>query len=365
MKILFIAPIPPPINGQSKASGVLLDKLKEKNELLIVNLSKGSLKNGVGSLERIREIITILKQVWVHRKKNDIIYVSIAESFLGNIRDLVIYLICYKDLNKIYLQMLGGAGMTEIINGTGIINKINHYFLKKIGGVIVEGTANYNTFCKIVPAHKVHIVPNFAEDFLFVNDLEIRTKFSNTECVEVLYLSNLIPGKGYLELAEAYSQLSVTYQQHLNISFVGGFESETSQDYFLNKIARFKNIKYLGKFIDGAAKRKLYCQSHVFCLPTYYPFEGQPISILEAYATGCVVITSNHSGIPFIFTDKINGYLVEKKSIISLKLALETIVDNKKTLMHMAFYNKNEASKKYRTQIYQDKIVSIFENVNP
>jgi hypothetical protein len=48
MKILFIAPLPLPINGQYKASKVLLDKLiYDKHNVKVINLSKNSLKNGL------------------------------------------------------------------------------------------------------------------------------------------------------------------------------------------------------------------------------------------------------------------------------------------------------------------------------
>ena len=72
--------------------------------------------------------------------------------------------------------------------------------------------------------------------------------------------------------------------------------------------------------MTGEKKRRLFAEAHVFCLPTYYSYyEGQPISILEAYASGCVVITTDHGGICDIFKDKINGFRVEKRSCLSIK----------------------------------------------
>jgi glycosyltransferase involved in cell wall biosynthesis len=53
--------------------------------------------------------------------------------------------------------------------------------------------------------------------------------------------------------------------------------------------------------VDGPGKKNLFSEAHIFCLPTYYPYEGQPIAILEAFASGCVVITTNHSGISDFF----------------------------------------------------------------
>lgn len=362
MNILFIAPIPPPINGQSKAAKVLLDALEINQSVEVVNLSKTSLKNNETSLSRFFDILKILKKVNSIKKNKDIIYLSLAESFLGNMRDLIIYFLIRRSLGVTYIHMLGGAGMKEILSGTGWQKKINSYFMKKLAGVIVEGPVNYETFEKVIPKEKIHIVPNFAEDFLFATDEEINKKFDNLETIQILYLSNLIPGKGYDELVDAYLSLSKKEQTKIVLKFVGGFESQESEQAFTEKIKNSSNINYLGKFIDGEEKRELYCKSHVFCLPTYYPFEGQPISILEAYATGCVVITSNHSGIPFIFKDKENGFIVEKKSILSLSNALKQLTLQKHGLKKIAFHNRDVALQKYRTDIYQKSIVSIFSS---
>lgn len=363
MKILFIAPIAPPINGQSKASKVLLDALQQnKHDLCIVNLSKNSLKSGFNSIGRVFEVVYILMMVWTKRKDNDIIYLSLAESFFGNIRDIFIYLICYKNIHKICVHMLGGAGMKEILGGKGLHQKINYFLLKKIGAVIVEGSVNFEIFSRVIDKEKIYIVPNFAEDYLFANNNEIKEKFSDTSIIRILYLSNLIPGKGYSELADAYIGLEEAFKNKINIVFVGGFESQESENEFLNKIKDYDGLNYIGKFIDGEKKRDLYCKSHVFCLPTYYPYEGQPISILEAYASGCVVITTNHSGIPFIFSDKINGFMVEKKSVSSIKEVIEYVLNHRTQLRDIAFNNRNEAFKEYRTAIYQNAILKLFND---
>lgn len=364
MKILFIAPLPPPISGQSKASKVLYDALVDNNTVDVANLGKESLKNGFGSIKRVFAILKILVEVFKKRKNKDIIYVSLAESFLGNIRDLAIYTICYKSKHKIFVHMLGGAGMREILNGKGLQQKINKFYLSKIGGVIVEGPVNFDAFAKVINKNKIHIVPNFAEDFLFVTDEEIKSKFENNNSIQILYLSNLLPGKGYDELADAFIGLDENIKKQVNVVYVGGFESDLTEKLFLEKIKNQERISYIGKFIDGEKKRDLYCKSHVFCLPTYYPFEGQPISILESYAAGCVVVTSDHSGIPFVFIDKINGFMVKKKSVESIQNAIKEIVNNKNLLEAIAINNRNEAIHKYRTSIYQDKILEIFNTFN-
>lgn len=363
MKILFIAPIPPPIDGQSKASKVLLDKLIQNNAVTVVDLNKKSLKNGNVSFLRIKQIGSVLNKIFWNIKNNDIIYLSLAESFAGNMRDIFIYCLCLGKLDRLFIHMLGGAGMKNILTKKGWQTRLNAFFMKKLAGVIVEGPVNFETFRTILPAEKIHIVPNFAEDFLFVKDEEIEKKFQSTTPIEILYLSNLIPGKGFNELVDSFLSLTEEEQSQLKLNFVGGFESEESKNRFLIKIKEKQQIKYLGKFIDGMEKRDLYAKSHVFCLPTYYPFEGQPISILEAYATGCVVITTNHSGIPFVFKGGVNGFVVEKKSVESLTQALRKVLTDKNSLKIIAFNNRNTAEANYRTHIYQNRILELFEKI--
>jgi glycosyltransferase involved in cell wall biosynthesis len=361
MRILYIAAVYPVISGQARASKTLMDALQEeKHEVELINLGKESLKHGVDSYSRLITIIKVLFQVWKKRRNNDIIYLSLAESFFGNMRDLAICALCFNSRHKIFVHMLGGTGMRTILSGNGIQQKINKFFLSKIGGVVIEGEMNLEAFKRVISEDKIHIIPNFAEDYLFVDSKEIEAKFKNYDSIQILFLSNLIPGKGYEELADAFISLPEEIKSKVNIVYVGGFESEESEKVFLDKIKDESRISFLG-YIDGDKKRELLSQSQVFCLPTYYPFEGQPFSIFEAYAAGCVVITSYHSGIPYVFADKRNGFVVEKKSVPSIQKAIENLITQKESLIDIALNNRKEADEKYRVSIFRKSFLDLFD----
>jgi glycosyltransferase involved in cell wall biosynthesis len=242
--------------------------------------------------------------------------------------------------------------MKSIMERHRLLCKLNKFFVSRVRGVVVEGQAQAATFAQLIAKDRIHVVPNFAEDFLFVNDTEIERKFQVLEPLRVLFLSNLIFGKGHLELVEAYISLPPEIKQKLSITFVGGFQSDSLQTEFHKLIAPEEGLVYYGRFVAGEPKRAMYCDSHIFALPTYYPYEGQPISILEAYATGCVVLATNHSGIPEVFTGGVNGYAVEKKSVLSIAEALRHAFENKETLKEIAFRNRDVARERYRTSIY-------------
>ena len=359
MNILLIAPLPPPLNGQSLAADTIYRALASFNNVKTVNMAKLRPKSFMDKVGRCFEVFSFLIQVLFKQYRCNLIYLTISESIAGNIKDICIYLICFGKLKNTFVHMLGGAGMKSILERKGVLFKLNKFFISKMRGVIVEGQAQANTFAQLINSERIHIVPNFAEDFLLVSEDEVRHKFTDTNPLQILFLSNLLYGKGHNELADAYIALSDEIKKRVKIVFVGGFESDEYKKLFFNKITNYENLIYYGNFVSGNDKRALYCQSHIFCLPTYYPYEGQPISILEAFATGCAVITTYHSGIPEIFTDKINGIVVEKKSVDSIKVAIEQCVANRTKLFDTAIFNRNIAYQKYRTEVYCSSLLKI------
>ena len=196
-----------------------------------------------------------------------------------------------------------------------------------------------------------------------MSEKEIEDKFLNMYPLKILFLSNLIYGKGHNELVDAYLDLTNELKEKVRIIFVGGFESNKYKNDFLKKIHGHKGLVYQGLFVGGFEKKALFSDTHIFCLPSYYPYEGQPISILEAYATGCVVITTNHSGIRDVFSDGINGFEVQKKSAKSIKLVIEKIIEDNNILLPIAILNRDAAYFKYRTDIYKASLIRIIDGI--
>ena len=146
----------------------------------------------------------------------------------------------------------------------------------------------------------------------------------------------------------------------VSIEFAGRFDSKYKKEVFLEKIDGIGQIRYHG-VVDGVQKRTLFSRAHIFCLPTSY-FEGQPISILEAYSSGCVVLTTGQDGILDIFKDTINGFLIRDRSEKYVRLAIENIIRNKKKLLKIALFNRKIAGKYYKASLYNSAIRNIIES---
>lgn len=349
LRILFIAPVPPPITGQAVACEALYaDLMRQGHDVTLINLSKQSFRQGVNSIGRLFEIAQILWSVLRLGRRAELVYLTPAESVAGNLKDLAILKCLGPKIGRTFLHLHGGAGMRQLLSDRHpLLRKLNAWLLRKVAGVIVLGERHVSIYSDIVPRARIHAVKNFAGDEWFLDDQALSLKWSDLGKVNLLFLSNHLPGKGYQELLEAIQSMAPDQRARFSFHFAGGFEDESSKSEFLGRIATLEGVTYHGT-VSGENKRRLLYAAHLFCLPTYYPYEGQPISILEAYASGCAVITTDHSGIFDIFTPEENGWEVQPKSAGSIANVLTRALAEFDSMAKMGRMNARQASVEYR-----------------
>ena len=359
MKVLLIVPLPPPITGHSLVSQVLMDGLRAVHETDAVNLSIGSLNDGRVTAKRIREVGKLLLETWRKKRWADVIYFTISESRAGNLKDLFVYLVCAGRLDRLFVHLHGGTIGRELFDRHPVWRTINAAFIKRLGGVIISGPAHLDIFSGMLDRTRIHLVPNSAEEELFVPENAVAEKFSTVGPLRVLYISSMTVEKGYADLADAWFALSADARSRIHVDFAGRFETEADRRTFEARIAGVDGIRYHG-LVDAQEKRRLFGEAHVFCLPTRM-LEGQPISILEAYASGCVVLTTGQRGILDIFTHGVNGFQVEIGSAASIAAALARLPEDVEGLRQIAVANRRAAGEKYRARTYTTALTRILE----
>lgn len=338
--MLFIAPIPPPISGHSLASHVLLKDIEKRNKIFLINLSKDvNNSRRFKGVNRVFTVISFYYKIYKWNSKSDIIYFTISESFLGNLKDIFIYCMCFKKLSKMTLHLHGGSFKSKILDKYYLLRKINEFFISKVKCVIILGNSHRAIFSNFVDNGRIKVLPNFAENLFNLERKEIEGKFKNIDRLKILFLTNLLPLKGYMELLNFYINLDNETKQNVEVHFAGRFDSDELRKEFIFRYAPHQNIHYHG-VVQNSEKKELLKSSHILCLPTKY-LEGQPISILEAYASGCVVMTTNNGGIPDIFRDSINGFLINDSSPEGISLTFKKVKENFKELKTIAI-NNNE-----------------------
>lgn len=310
-KICFIAQFPPPMHGLSKAVDTLYNsELAQEYEFEKVDITNN------------KKILSTLLSIY--KSKADLFYFTISQTKGGNLRDLVILKLLELQKKKCLIHLHGGYYRTLVDSLGGWQAQANYKAISKLAGAIVLGPSLKWIFEGMLPVEKIFTVPNCVDDQYLMSDASFKRKtdgFANREIIHILYLSNFIRSKGYPEVLEMAKlekkRVDAGGKRKFHFDFAGKFFEDTEEKSFKQYVednGLGEYITYHG-IVSGKEKQDLLMQCDVFMLPTRYPNEGQPISILEAMGNGMMIITTNHAGIPDIVEDGVNGFVIDKKEI--------------------------------------------------
>jgi glycosyltransferase involved in cell wall biosynthesis len=128
---------------------------------------------------------------------------------------------------------------------------------------------------------------------------ELREAGGNPEKVTVLYLAHCTREKGLFDTVAGVALANQELRRQraalsLRLLVTGNFVTSAEKNEFDRLLAQpgaSENIEYLG-FVSGEQKNGLLRQADLFCFPTYYENENQPVNLIEAMAFGLPILTT-------------------------------------------------------------------------
>lgn len=351
-KVCLIGQFPPPIHGLSIAlERIRLSKeVNNKYHIEYVDIKENS------------EFLNHLKKI--NKIEADLYYFTISQTIAGNIRDMIILSIVLRKKKKVIIHYHGGY-YKQLFNKMNILQKkINQNLLSKIDSMIVLSEGLKIIFSDVIKDEKIRICENFIEDSSLIDEYQFNKKMKNSmekEHIDVLYLSNFIKSKGYLDVLESSMQLK---GENIVFHFAGAFFSDDEKNAFFMFLEKneLENVVVYHGVVNGEAKQNLLQKCDVFILPTYYPKEGQPISIIEAMGNGLTVVTTNHAGIPDIVKDS-NGFIVNPQSHSEITKSIKVISNNRSIIPKIGNHNRRIVLDKYKENDYIERLIKIFGEV--
>ncbi len=150
--------------------------------------------------------------------------------------------------------------------------------------------------------------------------------------VRVLFLAVCMREKGLFDAVEAVVRANGRGGGgRYELTVAGKFYRAEEQEEFERRVGsaecRFGDgsamVRYAG-FVDGATKARLLRESDVLLFPSYYPMEGQPVSVIEAMACGMAVVVARWRSVPELLPDGYPG-VADPRSPDQLAEALERV----------------------------------------
>ncbi len=337
MKMVVFAHTPPPAHGQSRMVQLLVDSLSEPargNDLIEpvqcyhvnARLSRDLQDVGRAGWQKIFRLAGYCLQALglrVRHRPKVFYFLPAAPIRASLYRDWFVMLLCrpfYR--HTVFHWHAVGLGQWLENQGAGWERRISHALLDGADLAIVLSELNQADAQKFRP-RRLAVVPNGIPDpcpdyakttgARRSKSLERRRALlsgepsdgENDTTVHVLFLSHCTRDKGLFDAIEglrlANQQLAAGKSRlHFKLSIVGAFRSESERaelQRILSEPTAHEWLVYRG-FLDGAAKAAALEEADLFCFPTYYASEGQPLNLIEAMAYGLPIITTRWRSIP-------------------------------------------------------------------
>ena len=204
--------------------------------------------------------------------------------------------------------------------------------------------------------------------------------FNPNDSIQCISVCRLTEKKGLKYAIQAVAML-VKFYPNLFYTIVGagGLEQELKRlirKLKVNKHIKFKrlirklevnkDIELVGRVSNDQVVRLLE-KAHIFILPSVTAEngdqEGIPNAVKEAMASGLVVVSTYHSGIPELIEDGISGLLVPERDVGRLAQAIKYIIDHSELWPEMAIAGRKIIESEYDKEKVNDRMVVIFDEL--
>lgn len=337
------------VNGQSMMFQLFADQLRDRNiQTLIVDFGKstdpGFYKKRISGrfqftklLDNVLLVIHMFAVVVCH--PNTPVYINTSQSKVGFLRDYLFIGIAKFFRRKVIAHQFGANyGSFYKAQSPSFQRKIKAT-LDRADVIVVEGDYAKQQYGFLKDhLNKVQCVTNGLPekiDFTCIKPKQIKPD----QPVQLLYLSNLIESKGYWDVLEAVNILVNQYNKDVKVVFSGQFlddvedvkfkSADDAREEFFKLVAKY-NLENRVTYFEGLYKedkKKAFNEAHFFLLPSYYIYEGQPVSVLEALAYGCVPVVTKYRLIPEMVNPE-NGFFVNPKMPAEIADAINLMINN-------------------------------------
>lgn len=346
----------------------------EKLPFWVVNLGTAQETHRVGSfsIARTLEIIRAIIRVWIYLPLSNLVYLTVGLSLLGFFRDLLILVPAYLLRKKTIIHVHSGGYGEFYKQQQPFIQKFIKFTISRVDTIILLSYSLKDQFDFLGDDTKFVVVHSTVDQSI-LNPEPLAKHLNPDMPIHLLYLSNMMVDKGYLKLLDACRIINSRAQVKFICNFCGDFiqtasdieqndsEVDRLKDNFLTKIKHYQLedcVRYLGP-VKGEIKKQILQNSHLFILPTRYPWEGQPASILEAMAYGIPVISTNYRAIPDQVQDGITGYLLNSYDPVEIAARVEELWQNPQKYEEMSRQSIKKFWREFSPEQHMQKMIQI------
>jgi glycosyltransferase involved in cell wall biosynthesis len=362
--LIVAASLPPPVAGQSVATSMLIDRLDADGvDYQVVDLSSPLKPRRAELVRRISQVALFpglaLVRSWKLRGSPVLFYLQVGQSPRALLRDLPLLWLARQLGWRTVIHIHGGGFRQGLDACSRWHRRLITAELAQVRCAIVLSERLRSLLAGIVDARRIVAIPNGVEPEV---ERRAQSAVPKSELFTALFLSNLIESKGYGTFLEA-AKLAQSRRLPIRFVLAGSPTWETPIDpgEYIER-NQLTNIEFKGA-VYGVDKLRAFEEAHAFVLPTAYPVEGQPISVLEALHFGLAVVTTSVGGLLDVIEDGANGSIIPPGDAEALLDALEQLASSPPALETMRCRNRERARQLYTSHAHSDAMLDTLRQV--
>lgn len=348
--VLVISQTPPPVHGSTVMTEVLLSTLRElgySSKLVDRRFSKSVADIGTFSLYKLLSAAGLVGRLIValaaHKPKKVIFFTTTRTgSFVVDwVLSEVLRLSRRCVINYIHTQ-----GYRELNHKSAILGFMVKRLLRACSIAVCLGPSLSKDVLPWVESSRIRIIENCID---MPNGPRVETGSGRN----LLFLSNLIPGKGIEKFLSMASVLHAKYPD-LTFEVIGAEAQEGQIDKLMFGAQGLQGRICFHGALSGVGKWNYLRRADALIFTSELQ-EAQPLTIIEAFAAGTPVIAFPVGGVVDLVEDGRNGFLARLGSVESLISLAERLLDSPDELKYMKSEARSDYERKYSVGSYTTK----------
>lgn len=366
--IMVVGQTPPPWGGQALMIKKLIDSDFDKIDLKFVPMAFSRDMDEIGRFRwrKLLHLPLLLGRIWQVRFQEHcsiLYYPPGGESITGILRDIVVLLTCRPLFRRVIFHAHAG-GFTEVADATPWPVRSLARIAYRKPDLFIQLTEKSPPDGALIRAKRIVSVPYGLPDDAANYISKFRKVTDYCQKVRLLFVGVVSPSKGVMVLLEACAQLKAGGIDFL-LRVVGRFHSPEFKrecTEFISKQNLGENIEFLG-VLTGDDKWAVFCTSDIFCFPSHFESENQPLVIIEAMQFGLPIVASDWRSIPTMVRNGENGYVVPVKEPGVLAERIALLIRRPNLRAEMGAKGRALFTQTYTDDVWRPTIESVLSEV--
>jgi glycosyltransferase involved in cell wall biosynthesis len=365
--VMVVGQIPPPWHGQALAIKLLIESEFDGIDLQFVRMAFSRDIDDIGRFrwEKLFRLPLLIFRIWQVRFRkncNILYYPPGGTTVTAVVRDIVVLLSCRILFKRVVFHSHAG-GFVEVAEATPLPIRLLARFAYSKPDLLIQLTEKSPPDAVLTKSKRVVHVPYGLPDdgARYVARFRDSVTSGNTR---LLFVGAVTLDKGVMVLLKACAHLKADGFD-FSLRVMGRFSSpefEVECKSFIQDHGLSGDVEFVG-VVTGNDKWEIYCTSDIFCFPSFYKAENQPLVILEAMEFGLPIVASDWRGISTMIADGQTGYLLPIKDSAALAERIGFLIQRPELRTEMGRRAREVFLERYTDAIWRPAMESALREV--